>query len=68
MLQLQKSLNSTLVVVTHDLDSIFTIGTTAIFLDPATKSMTAQGNPRELLRTTEDPSLREFLSRGGIRK
>ncbi|MBO4620597.1 MAG: ATP-binding cassette domain-containing protein [Victivallales bacterium] len=68
MLQLQKSLNSTLVVVTHDLDSIFTIGTTAIFLDPATKSMTAQGNPRELLRSTEDPSLREFLSRGGIRK
>lgn len=68
MLQLQQSLNSTLVVVTHDLDSIFAIGTTAIYLDPATKSITAQGNPRELLRTTEDPALREFLSRGGHRQ
>lgn len=68
MLQLQQSLNSTLVVVTHDLDSIFTIGTTAIYLDPATKSITAKGNPHELLRTTEDPALREFLSRGGRRK
>ena len=67
MLQLQQSLNSTLVVVTHDLDSIFTIGTTAIYLDPATKSITARGNPHELLRTTEDPALREFLSRGGRR-
>ena len=68
ILQLQQTLNSTLVVVTHDLDSIFTIGTTAIYLDPQTKSITAQGNPHELLRTTEDPSLREFLSRGGQRK
>ena len=65
MLQLQQSLNSTLVVVTHDLDSIFTIGSNAIFLDPKTKSITAEGNPMELLKNTDNPTLREFLSRGG---
>ena len=67
MLQLQQSLNSTLVVVTHDLDSIFAIGSNAIYLDPVTKSIAAQGKPLDLLRHTDNPALREFLSRGGHR-
>ena len=64
ILELKESLNSTIVVVTHDLDSIFLIGTDAIYLDPRTKTISAHGAPRALLETTHDPVLRDFLTRG----
>jgi len=52
-------------VVTHELASIFTIADDSIFLDPDTKTMRAQGNPKELLRNSTDPKLKSFLTRGG---
>ncbi len=64
ILELKESLNSTIVVVTHDLDSLFLIGTDAIYLDPRTKTISAHGAPRALLETTDDPLLRAFLTRG----
>ena len=65
ILELRDSLGATIVVVTHELQSIFAIGDNSIYLDPATRTTTASGNPRELLKTTTDPGLREFLTRGG---
>lgn len=65
ILELRDSLGATIVVVTHELPSIFTIGDHAIFVDSQTKSVRAQGNPRELLAQSDDPALREFLTRGG---
>ena len=50
ILELRDSLGSTVVVVTHELASIFAIGNNSVFLDPDTKTMIAQGNPNELLR------------------
>ena len=64
ILELRDSLGATIVVVTHDLESIFAIGDDSIFLDAATHSVRAQGNPRELLRSSSDSYLREFLTRG----
>ena len=64
ILQLRDSLAATIVVVTHELASIFAIGDRAIFLDAETKTVRAEGNPKELLRASEDPYLREFLTRG----
>lgn len=64
ILELRDSLGATIVVVTHELESIFAIGDNSIYLDPVTRTMTASGNPRELLETTTDPGLREFLTRG----
>lgn len=64
ILELRDSLGTTIVVVTHELQSIFAIGDNSIYLNPVTRTMTASGNPRELLETTTDPSLREFLTRG----
>ncbi|MCA1945235.1 MAG: polyamine ABC transporter ATP-binding protein, partial [Desulfovibrio sp.] len=61
---LRESLGSTIVIVTHELASIFAIGTNSVFLDAETRTMTAHGNPTELLRTTTDPALRRFLTRG----
>jgi phospholipid/cholesterol/gamma-HCH transport system ATP-binding protein len=64
MLQLRDSLGATFVVVTHELASIFTIADNSVFLDADTRTMRAQGNPRELLKDSSDPAVREFLTRG----
>lgn len=64
ILQLRDSLGTTMVVVTHELQSIFAIADNSIFLDPMTRTMTAQGKPTEMLETTTDPHVREFLTRG----
>lgn len=65
ILELQASLKSTFVVVTHDLDSIFAIAGDAIYLDPASKSILAQGKPAEMLeRRDTPPEIVQFLTRG----
>ena len=64
ILELQSSLGTTMIVVTHDLDSIFSIGSRALFLDASTKTMAAIGPPRELRDTSDNPAVREFLNRG----
>lgn len=65
ILRLRDSLGTTIVVVTHELASIFTIADTSIFLDAETKRVIAQGSPRELVKEGHsDPKVREFLLRG----
>jgi phospholipid/cholesterol/gamma-HCH transport system ATP-binding protein len=65
ILRLRDSLGTTIVVVTHELPSIFTIADTSIFLDAETKQMIAHGDPRELVKEgRSDPKVREFLLRG----
>ena len=64
ILELNDSLGTTMVVVTHELASIFTIGSNSVFLDVSKRTMTATGNPKQLLAETKDPVLRMFLTRG----
>jgi phospholipid/cholesterol/gamma-HCH transport system ATP-binding protein len=64
ILELRDSLGATIVVVTHELASIFMIADDSIFLDADTKTMRAQGNPNELLKHSNDAKLRAFLTRG----
>ena len=64
ILQLRDSLGTTIVVVTHELASIFAIGDNSVFLDPETKTMIATGKPSELRDHSPDPRIRRFLSRG----
>lgn len=64
ILELRDSLGATIVVVTHELASIFMIADDSLFLDAETKTMRAQGNPKELLKHTTDAKLRSFLTRG----
>ena len=64
IVELRDSLMATIVMVTHELASIFAIGTNSVFLDPETKTMIAQGPPRQLLAESTDPRVRKFLTRG----
>ena len=50
ILELRDSLGATVVVVSHELASIFTIADDSIFLDPGSRTIAAHGNPKELLR------------------
>jgi phospholipid/cholesterol/gamma-HCH transport system ATP-binding protein len=63
ILQLRESLGATVVVVTHELASIFAIADRAIFLDAATRSAGALGAPAELRSGSTNPRVRAFLNR-----
>lgn len=62
ILQLRDSLGMTIVIVTHELASIFAVADNAIWLDAQTKTMLAQGNPHELLKSGP-PLVQKFLKR-----
>ena len=64
ILELRDSLGATLVIVTHELASIFAIGNNSVFLDPESKTMIASGDPKVLLNECDDPRVQQFLTRG----
>jgi phospholipid/cholesterol/gamma-HCH transport system ATP-binding protein len=66
ILELRDSLGATVVVVTHELASIFTIGNNSVFLDADTKTMIASGDPKRLRDASPDPKVRTFLTRGEV--
>jgi phospholipid/cholesterol/gamma-HCH transport system ATP-binding protein len=64
IVELRDSLGATVVVVTHELASIFAIGTDSIFLDVETRTLLAQGPPADLRDHSDQPAVRRFLTRG----
>jgi phospholipid/cholesterol/gamma-HCH transport system ATP-binding protein len=64
ILQLSDTLGATVVLVTHELASILAVGNNSVFLDAQTKTIVASGNPKELLKQSDDPRVVEFLTRG----
>jgi len=64
ILSLRDSLGATVVMVSHELPSIFGIGDDCIFLDTEVRTMTAHGNPRELRDHPPNPNVHRFLTRG----
>lgn len=63
ILQLRDSLGTTIVLVTHELPSIFAVANNSVFLDADTKTMIATGDPKTLAQHGPD-GVRSFLSRG----
>jgi phospholipid/cholesterol/gamma-HCH transport system ATP-binding protein len=63
ILHLRDSLGSTVVIVTHELASIFAIATNSVFLDAESRTMIASGDPRRLATESEHPVVRRFLTR-----
>ena len=64
ILELRDSLGATVVVVTHEVASILTIGNNSVFLDVDSNTMIAGGHPKELLAHSTNPKVRRFLTRG----
>ncbi len=64
IINLSDALGTTIVVVTHELASIFAIGTNAVFLDTETKTMLATDSPKRLLAESKDSKIIQFLTRG----
>jgi phospholipid/cholesterol/gamma-HCH transport system ATP-binding protein len=65
ILKVRASLGTTVVVVSHELDSIFAIADRVMMLDAAEKGAIAIGPPEQLREEEGDPRVREFLTRGG---
>ncbi|RMH06720.1 MAG: ATP-binding cassette domain-containing protein [Nitrospirae bacterium] len=63
IVELRDSLGATVVVVTHELESILAIGTNSVFLDADTQTMIASGPPRVLLQECPHPKVQQFLRR-----
>jgi len=68
IVEIKETFGSTVVVVTHELASIFAIGSNSVFLDPETRTMIASGDPKVLLEKCEDPKVQKFLTRGKAEK
>ena len=66
IIDLRDRLGTTMVIVTHDLDSIFAISDRIIMLDTETKSIIARGKPSEIRKDNPDPTVKEFLFRSGL--
>ncbi|KEI71114.1 ABC transporter ATP-binding protein [Endozoicomonas elysicola] len=64
ILQLRDSTGATVVIVTHELASIFAIGSNGIYLDANTKTQLDTGSPQTMLNHSKHQLVREFLSRG----
>ena len=63
ILEIRDSLGTTVVVVTHELASIFAIGDNSVFLDPTTKTQLATGDPKWLKDHDPRDDVRNFLNR-----
>ncbi len=63
ILELRDSLGATIVIVTHELPSIFALADDSVFLDPETRTMLTTGNPKSLAKTSDNIKVRQFLRR-----
>ena len=63
ILQLREQLGTTVVMVTHEIASVFAVADRVLFLDEVDKTMTALDSPGVLL-ATGPARVREFLHRG----
>jgi phospholipid/cholesterol/gamma-HCH transport system ATP-binding protein len=61
--EIRDTLGTTIVIVSHELASIFDLADRLVMLDREAKGIIAAGAPRELRDHSTDPRVREFLHR-----
>jgi len=65
IIHLNRSLGTTMVIVTHELESIFAVAHRVIMLDKKTKGIIAEGDPRYLRDHSQNAFVRQFFNREG---
>jgi phospholipid/cholesterol/gamma-HCH transport system ATP-binding protein len=65
VLSLRDGLGITVVLVTHELESLYSIADRMLFLDGASRRPVALGIPAELARSSDSVKVRDFLARRG---
>ncbi|RRJ99306.1 ABC transporter ATP-binding protein [Opitutaceae bacterium TAV3] len=68
IVEIRDTLGTTCVIISHELASIMSIGQRIIMLSKETQGIIADGDPRELARSSPNPAVREFLTRGKVKK
>jgi phospholipid/cholesterol/gamma-HCH transport system ATP-binding protein len=63
ILRINRSAGTTMVVVTHELESVFTIAPRVIMLDKTRKGIIDEGNPESLKNNSPHPFVRQFFNR-----
>lgn len=66
ILHLNRSLGTTMVIVTHELESIFTVAQRIIMLDKQSKRIIAEGDPRYLRDHSQNPFVKRFFNRQAV--
>ena len=67
ILNLKDRIGATVVIITHELDSVFAVADRIVMLDKATRSIIAAGDPRELRQDCPSAWVRSFLTRDGLK-
>jgi phospholipid/cholesterol/gamma-HCH transport system ATP-binding protein len=68
VMNINKRLGTTIVIVTHDLDTIFTVADRIIMLDKKAKGIIAEGDPKNVRDNSLDPYVRQFFNRKSLTK
>lgn len=64
IVEIKENLHTTVVMVTHELPSLLSVGTNSIFIDAQQKMVTARGKPKDLYNNPPNDAVRHFLTRG----
>ena len=67
ILRMRDRFGATIVVVTHELDSVFTIADRVVMMEKTAKTIVAEGDPVSLRDHSPNPWVRAFLSRDGLK-
>lgn len=66
ILSIRKKLGTTMVIVSHELDSIFNIADRMIILDKQVKGIIAEGKPYDVIKSSQNRHVIDFLRRKGL--
>jgi len=63
ILHINRSIGTTMIIITHQLDSIYKVAQRLIMLDKRKKGIIAEGDPEFLRNNTKDPFVKQFFNR-----
>jgi phospholipid/cholesterol/gamma-HCH transport system ATP-binding protein len=67
LLYLKDTIGATMVIVTHELDSVFTVADRIVMIDKKIKGIVTDGEPRDIMNNSTNSWVKEFLTRSSLR-